>query len=98
MTFNKTTQKNLDRFEILETFGKLPDWSLVNTKIAAVVLGISESKLSHERLEENISDQVPFVNIGTRVKYRKSDIVEWLNNRGVNKNASIEVGSPGPNK
>ena len=70
----------IDKYELIGKFYGLPDYALVDTKMASVVVGVSESTLRHERVDKKAKNIVPFVRIGKKVLYRKSNIIEWLNN------------------
>lgn len=71
---------NERRKKLIEEFKCLDDWTLVDTEMAAAVIGISQSYLKRARLDARINDGPPYVNLGDRVSYRKSDLIEWMNN------------------
>jgi excisionase family DNA binding protein len=57
-----------------------PVFNLVTPKEAARMLGVAESTLAAWRCLRRY--QLPFVKVGSRVKYRASAIEEFLNSRG----------------
>ena len=67
------TQKT--RNEILQEFEQAPLTTLFDQRIPAAVLGCSCSLMERNRWQ---GGGVPFLKIGRSVRYRKTDILAWL--------------------
>ena len=57
--------------------------SLITDEQAAIYLSISENWLRQARMDRNREQALgpPFIRIGRAVRYRISDLDEWLENR-----------------
>lgn len=67
---------NKDRIDLLSNFEKAPETALFGQQTIAAVRDCSTATLERDRWAGN---GIPFIKIGRAVKYRKSDVVAWLN-------------------
>ena len=58
---------------------KLDENELVNQQTAAAILQVSPGTLSVWRTSGRYS--IPFIKIGTNVRYKRSDLQAWLDSR-----------------
>jgi len=63
------------RINTLHNFYQAPDESLHPQATITAVLDCSEAKLERDRW---VGVGIPFIKIGRSVKYRKTDVMEWL--------------------
>ena len=54
---------------------------LMNTKETAIYLGVKEGTLAVWRT--NKTYPIPYIKIGSHIKYRKSDLDKWIEDRTV---------------
>ena len=54
---------------------------LMNTKETAIYLGVTEGTLAVWRT--NKTYPIPYIKIGSHIKYRKSDLDKWIEDRTV---------------
>lgn len=64
------------RNKSLIDFYSAPDESLYGQTVIAEVIDCSEAKLERDRWA---GTGIPFIKIGRKVKYRKGDVLNWLN-------------------
>lgn len=64
------------RTKSLQDFYSAPDESLYGQTVIADVIDCSEAKLERDRWA---GTGIPFIKIGRKVKYRKGDVLDWLN-------------------
>jgi len=69
------SNKTLDRSKALDDFHSAPDTSLFNQKIVALVRDCSTATLERDRWA---GGGIPFIKINRAVKYRKADVLAWL--------------------
>lgn len=60
---------------------KEPDTILLDNNQAAKFLGLSVSTINKDRCVRNIG--IPFVKMGRAVRYRQSDLIQFVNSRVV---------------
>jgi hypothetical protein len=63
------------RAEALAEFYGAPDTALFNQNVVALIRDVSKFTLERDRWA---GGGIPFIKIGRSVKYRKSDVLEWL--------------------
>lgn len=66
---------NLSSTDMVAHFWSAPVDALFDQKILSVVLGLSEKWFEHRRWK---GDGIKFLKLSSRIKYRKSDVLEWL--------------------
>jgi hypothetical protein len=71
-------KSEISRLELIEEYEKAPDSALFSQETVAAILDCSEATLERERW---VGSGIPFIKVGRRVRYRKSDIQLWLNGR-----------------
>jgi hypothetical protein len=64
------------RTKSLQDFYSAPDESLYGQTVIADVIDCSEAKLERDRWA---GIGIKFIKIGRKVKYRKADVLDWLN-------------------
>ena len=64
------------RAEVLAEFYNAPETSLFNQSTVACVRDCSKATLERDRWA---GGGIPFIKINRAVKYRKSDVLAWLN-------------------
>ena len=64
------------RVDLLAEFDGAPDWALFNQKSVAAIRNCSEALLERDRWA---GGGIPFVRDGRSVRYRKADVVTFLN-------------------
>ena len=69
-----------DRVEILREFEEMPLSATVNEQVAAMVLDVRQTTLRRWRF---LRTNLPFVKIGAKVAYRKSDILSFVSGHTV---------------
>ncbi len=67
--------KKVSRVELLNEFESAPNSALFNQHTLAAILDCSTQLLERNRWA---GDGVPYIKIGRKVLYRKSDILQWL--------------------
>ncbi len=67
---------NKPRIEMLEDFEQAPDTALFNQQTIAAVRDCSTATLERDRWA---GSGIPFLKFGRSVKYRKSEVLTWLN-------------------
>jgi hypothetical protein len=67
---------NQSRASILKEFEDSPDSALFPQEIPAAVIGCSEALLERNRW---LGTGIPFIKIGRAIRYRKSEILQWIN-------------------
>lgn len=72
----KTITAIRPRSELLQEFYNSPPDALFPQEPIAAVLDCSPAKLERERWE---GGGIPFLKIGRNVRYRKRDVLDWLN-------------------
>ncbi|MDD2760032.1 MAG: hypothetical protein PHH11_07035 [Methylomonas sp.] len=77
-----------DRIELLSDFEKAPDTALFSQKTIAAVRDCSTATLERDRWA---GTGIPFVKFGHSVKYRKSDVMNWLNKHVARQSTSAIV-------
>ncbi|MEQ1544695.1 hypothetical protein [Methyloglobulus sp.] len=65
-----------NRTKSLQDFYSAPDESLYGQTVIADVIDCSKAKLERDRWA---GTGIPFIKIGRQVKYRKGDVLNWLN-------------------
>jgi hypothetical protein len=70
------TTADTTRNKSLQDFYSAPDESLYGQTFIADVIDCSEAKLERDRWA---GTGIPFIKIGRKVKYRKRDVLNWLN-------------------
>ena len=55
---------------------------LIDTKAAAVLLGLSKSALEHDRISPTM--RIPYVRLGGSVRYDPQAVLAWARSRMVN--------------
>jgi predicted DNA-binding transcriptional regulator AlpA len=73
-----TTMSRTTEAAQLESLGSISSERLLTVRDAANVLRFSESWMAKVRMR---GDGPPFVKIGRSVRYRESDLREWLQNQ-----------------
>ncbi len=66
----------MDRLQVLSFFEQAPEDAVFDQKVISFVRDCSTSTLERDRF---VGQGIPFVKIGRLVRYRKSDVVGWLN-------------------
>ncbi len=67
---------NKPRIELLADFEQAPDTALFNQQTIAAVRDCSTATLERDRWA---GSGIPFLKFGRSVKYRKSEVLTWLN-------------------
>lgn len=70
---SKKSQINI--IEARADFDTAPQSTLFDQKTISIVLGCSTAKLERDRWQ---GGGIPFIKIGRLVKYRKADVLKWL--------------------
>lgn len=86
-----TTPKkpHLTRGEALAEFDRAPDTALFNQTVIAHIRDCSIATLERDRWA---GGGVPFLKIGRAVKYRKSDVLNWLGKHHPQASTSVTGG------
>lgn len=71
------TESHVTRINLLEEFNAAPDTTWFSQATVAAVRHCSESTVERDRWS---GGGVPFVKCGRSVRYRKIDILKWLQN------------------
>lgn len=80
---------NTPTLQIIDDFWRSPDEALFDQKVLAIVLGLSEKWFERRRWQ---GDGIKFLKLASRIKYRKSDVLEWLNKQNaVQSTSQMEV-------
>ncbi|KTD54267.1 hypothetical protein Lsai_3089 [Legionella sainthelensi] len=69
------SRKNVSRLQLINEFESAPDSTLFNQNTLAAVLDCSVQLLERNRWA---GQGVPYIKIGRTVRYRKSDIIGYL--------------------
>ncbi len=72
----KTSQEQIDSF--VESFNKILPTGLANQQQVAAYLGCSTAKLERDRWA---GTGIPYIKVGRLVRYRKSDVLAYVNGR-----------------
>ena len=72
---NNTTLITQPRTQALAEFYNAPDTALFNQFVVAHVRDCSTATLERDRWR---GGGIPFIKVGRAVKYRKSDVLAWL--------------------
>ena len=70
-----TTVSTLERVSRINAFEQSPDSAIFNEIDIAAVRGCSVATLQRDRWA---GAGIPFIKINRAVRYRKSDVIEWL--------------------
>jgi hypothetical protein len=65
----------LTRLEIIQEYECAPEWVLFNQDTVAAIRNCSLATIERDRWA---GTGIPFIKMGRLVRYRKSDISEWL--------------------
>lgn len=80
----------LKRLDLITEYEQAPDSALFSQIMVAALLDCSLATIERDRWA---GTGIPFVKIGRLVRYRKSDIKEWLNkHKSVNSTSQVEEG------
>ncbi len=82
--------RQLSRIELLNEFDSAPESALFNQQTIAAVLSCSTQLLERNRWA---GTSVPYLKIGRKVLYRKSDVLGFLQQQKVYRSTSDEVQS-----
>lgn len=70
-------KQKLSRMDLIQEFEQAPEWALFSQETVAAIRDCSLATMERDRWA---GGGVPFMKIGRLVRYRKSDILAWLNN------------------
>jgi len=73
------------RIELLSEFDAAPASALFDQQAVAAVRGCSEATMERDRWA---GGGVPFLKIGRLVRYRKSDVLAWLEDHPIRQSTS----------
>ncbi|MFA5985073.1 MAG: hypothetical protein WC782_13740 [Methylococcaceae bacterium] len=78
------------RTQSLHEFYNAPDAALFSEPAIAIVCGFTVAKLQRDRWK---GKGIPFIRLGRCVKYRKSDVLNWLNQFEPQQSTSLRKGA-----
>ncbi len=79
---------NRDRIDLISDFEKAPETALFSQQTIAAVRDCSTATLERDRWA---GTGIPFLKFGRSVKYRKSDVMVWLNKHVPRQSTSVIV-------
>ena len=79
--------QNVSRLDLLNEFDSAPESALFNQQTIAAVLSCSTQLLERNRWEGR---GVPYLKIGRKVLYRKSDVQDFIQHQRVYRSTSDE--------
>jgi len=87
---NNTTLVTQSRTKALAEFYSAPDTALFNQFVVAHVRDCSTATLERDRWR---GGGIPFIKVGRAVKYRKSDVLAWLDQYQTQLSTSEVIGA-----
>lgn len=87
---NNTTLVTQPRTQALAEFYSAPDTALFNQFVVAHVRDCSTATLERDRWR---GGGIPFIKVGRAVKYRKSDVLAWLDQYQTQLSTSEVIGA-----
>jgi hypothetical protein len=81
-------RKQQDRTQSLAEFYNAPEASLFNQIIIASVRDCSIATMERDRW---VGGGIPFIKVGRAVKYKKTDVLDWLDTCQVQRSTSEQV-------
>lgn len=81
--------KEKDRLEMIIEFYEAPDEALFNQKTLCAVLGCASQFVERHR---RVGIGVPYIKIGSMVRYKKADILNYIESQKKAQKSIIEEG------
>lgn len=78
-------KSQISRLEIIKEYEHSPDWALFTQETIAAIRNCSLATIERDRW---VGIGVPFIKMGHLVRYRKSDIRNWLEQQKTVKSTS----------
>lgn len=91
MSYKRLSQKR-SRFELLAEFASAPDTALFKQDTLCAIRDCSPATVERDRW---VGGGIPYVKIGRSIRYRKSDILDFLDSKKVLYSTSCDVHSIG---